>query len=131
MLLDAIRAALADLDRYAATLDATRLQHDRDAQNMVLHAMYSAVQAAIDLAYHVVADEGLPIPPTYRAGFESLREAGWLADDLAGRLAGWAGLRDIIAHGYLKIDFNRIHAALHERNDLRDFVATMATRLAA
>ena len=50
VLLDAVRAGLADLDRYTPAMDAKRLRTDRDAQNMVLFAIYSATQAAIDLA---------------------------------------------------------------------------------
>jgi len=128
-LLDALRAALVDLDRYAGTVDAARLRTDPDAQNMVLFAMYRAVQACIDLAHHIVADEGLRVPAGYRAAFESLREAGWVDDDLAARLAGWAGLRNVIAHGYVRIDFDRIHAALAERGDLAALAAVVAARV--
>jgi len=41
-------------------------------------------------------------------------DAGILEDGLARRLAGWAGLRNVVAHSYPVIDFDRIHKALRE-----------------
>jgi len=74
-----------------------------------------AAQGCIDLAHHIVADDGLRVPQTYRAAFDSLLEAGWIEPDLAARLASWAGLRNVIAHGYLAIDLKLVCAAIAER----------------
>jgi len=129
-LLDALRAALRDLDRYAGSVTAAQLKSDGDCQNMVLYAIYRAVQACIDLAHHIVSDQGLTVPATYRAVFDSLRAAGWIDADLAVRLAGWAGLRNVIAHSYVDIDLDRVHAALLERDDLHAYATTLADRIA-
>ena len=130
-ILDGLRSALRDLDRYADAVSAERLASDPDSQNTVLHAIYRAVQASIDLAHHIIAEEGLEVPATYRAAFASLASGAWIDGELTGRLAGWAGLRNVIAHAYVEVDFARVHAALGERDDLRSFATAMARRIDA
>jgi hypothetical protein len=47
------------LRAYRARITREQLHQDRDAQHLVLHALYLAVQSTIDLALHVGADAGL------------------------------------------------------------------------
>src|SRR5690606_28824331 len=104
------------------------LQADRDAQHMVLHALYVAAQAAIDLALHASADAEQPGSVTYQQAFERLAAAGRIEPELARRLMGWAGLRNVLAHHYASIDFTRIAATLqNELVDLERFAAIVST----
>lgn len=66
---------------------------------MVLRALYVATQAAVDLAMHLGAD------------------AGFLERDLAERLAAWAGFRNVLAHFYVSVDYERAYDALSETPD--------------
>lgn len=117
-----LQDALGDLRRYRARYDAKALVADRDAQHMVLHALYIAAQAAIDIALHAAADEEQPTSTTYQQAFERLAAAGRLDRALAGRLMGWAGLRNVLAHHYATIDYTRIAATLaNELGDLEQF----------
>lgn len=120
-----LQDALADLRRYRGKYDAHALTRDRDAQHMVLHALYVAAQAAIDLALHAAADAEQPSASTYQQAFERLAAAGRLDADLAKRMMGWAGLRNVLAHHYVSIDYARIAATLaHELPDLEQFAVT-------
>ncbi|MBZ0151312.1 MAG: DUF86 domain-containing protein [Planctomycetes bacterium] len=110
--------------RYRSRFDAKSLQADRDAQHMVLHALYIAAQAAIDIALHAAADDEQVTTTTYQQAFERLAVAGRLEAALAQRMKGWAGLRNILAHQYATIDFVRIAATLHgELAELEQFAA--------
>jgi uncharacterized protein YutE (UPF0331/DUF86 family) len=120
---------LADLRRYRDCIDRARLHSDRDAQHMVLHALYVAVQASVDLALHIGANAGLPQSATYQEAFRRLGEAGLIDRDLAARLAGWAGLRNVLAHFYPVVDQDRVADALQELTDLEAFGATVAKML--
>lgn len=92
MRLGVLMDALADLRRYRVRFAVTSLSGDRDAQHMVLHALYSAAQAAIDIALHAVAAKEQPQALTYQQAFQQLEGAGMLSADLARRMKGWAGL---------------------------------------
>lgn len=116
--------ALADLRRYRESVSRARLGSDRDTQHMVLHAMYVAVQVAIDIALHALADAEQPAAATYREAFRGLAAAGMLDAELADRLEGWAGLRNVLAHHYATVDYGLVHDALiHELGDLEAFAA--------
>jgi len=128
-MLASLRAALADLERYEATVDVPTFERDRDTRNMVLHALYEAAQAAIDLAMHIVADEALRPASTYREAFESLRDGGWVDTEMCRSLSGWAGLRNIIAHGYLRLDPALVIAAIADRDALARFASLVARSL--
>ncbi len=120
--------ALADLRRYRAKYDAAKLSDDRDAQHMVLHALYVAAQCAIGLALHAAADAEQSTSATYQQAFQRLAAAGRLDTALAQRMMGWAGLRNVLAHHYASIDYARVAATLaNELPDLEQFAAVAST----
>jgi uncharacterized protein YutE (UPF0331/DUF86 family) len=122
-----LQDALSDLRRYRSRYDAVALAADRDVQHMVLHALYVAAQAAIDIAMHAAADAEQPAASTYQQAFDRLAAAGRLDRDLAGRMMGWAGLRNVLAHHYATIDYARIAATLAgELPDLEQFALAVA-----
>jgi uncharacterized protein YutE (UPF0331/DUF86 family) len=121
--------ALADLERYSRKFTEAELSSNRDVQHMVLHAMYIAVQATVDLAMHVAANRGLPQPATYRAVFRELADAEIIAAPLASRLEAWTGFRNVLAHFYSVVDYARVYAALDELDDLRDFAQAVQALL--
>ena len=126
-LLEALRQALATLVRYRETIPREKLLADPDTQNMVLFAMYRAVQGAIDLGQHYIAENRLPVAAAYRKVFAVLADAGAIDAVLAGRLDAWGGLRNVIAHHYGVIDIALVADALYEElPDLEAFAAAMA-----
>lgn len=128
-LLGVLADALADLTRYRREVTREQLASSRDAQHMVLHALYVAVQAAVDLAMHLGADAGLPQAATYQDAFRRLGEAKLIEEGLAQRLAGWAGFRNVLAHSYAIVDFDRVFEALGEVQDLEKFAALISQAL--
>ena len=58
------------------------LRDVREAR-FVLHTLQIAIQAALDVASHIVSDEHLGEPETNRELFDRLARHGWLSDDLA------------------------------------------------
>ncbi len=114
---DLVTAKLAELaDRMArvrarspATPEA--LAADRDALDLVAFNLMLAVQSCLDIASHVIADEGWPPATTLAGAFDRLRERGVLSTDTSDALARAAGLRNVVAHGYAGIDSLRVHAA--------------------
>ncbi len=92
--------------------------------------LHLAVEACLDLANHCIADRSLPTPDTNRDTFTVLERAGELPADLADRLRGWAGFRNILVHEYLAIDHGIAYRAIRqELGDLERFAAWAAGRL--
>ena len=128
--LDTLLNALVQLRRYRDFADAGTLEADVDKRYMVLHGVYLATQAAIDLAFHVAARHEQETCARYQDVFDRLRDAGLLDAAQAQRLAGWAGLRNVIAHRYIDLDYRVVAKALREElDDLEDFAVAAASWL--
>ena len=86
--------------------------------------LHLATEAAIDLANHWIADRALRTPESNRDTFSVLEESGELDADLAERLRGWAGFRNVLVHQYASIDHGIAYRAIQE--DLDDLLALRA-----
>jgi uncharacterized protein YutE (UPF0331/DUF86 family) len=129
---EVLRLRLRELDRRVTALrEARAAGRDRFFDDALLRAaverhLQLALQAAIDAAAHVVAEQYPESPSTYREVFDILARHGVLEPDLATRLGRAAGLRNLLVHGYLEVDPARIWESLDELDDL----VALAERLA-
>jgi uncharacterized protein YutE (UPF0331/DUF86 family) len=80
-----------------------------------------ALQRAIGIALHILADDTDRTPEDYGSAFRELAAVGILGQDLADRLRLAAGLRNILVHAYLDVDPARIWTHLGRLGDLEDF----------
>lgn len=87
---------------------ATRLRENLDLQDAIALSLLVAIQEAVDIAFHIVADEGWGVPASYADGFIALSTRGILDIDLARRMAQASGLRNRIAHGYAGVDVDTL-----------------------
>lgn len=85
-----IVGAVSDLRRLAR-LD--QLRHDVREERFVEHTLQLAVQAALDVASHIVSDETLGEPRTNRELFDLLVRAAWIDGGLAEHLSRMAQAR--------------------------------------
>jgi uncharacterized protein YutE (UPF0331/DUF86 family) len=127
-------AALTDHIARIATLTrptAAELASDRDALDLVAFHLMLAVQAACDVAAHIVADEGFTPTSSLADGFARLAAHGVLTEPTARALARAVGLRNVIAHAYHRVDVTAVHAASTTgRADLEAFAREAAAWLA-
>jgi uncharacterized protein YutE (UPF0331/DUF86 family) len=122
-----IESCVADLRRLA---DPARLEHDLREERFVEHTLQIAIQAAIDVASHIVSDLRLGEPRTNRALFDLLERGGVLAAPLASTLRNMVGFRNVIVHGYDTVDLAVVRDVLeHRLDDLLMFVVTVRARL--
>jgi uncharacterized protein YutE (UPF0331/DUF86 family) len=93
-----------------------------DKQDIFVLNLQRAIQAAIDLAGHIVAADKLGLPETVRANFTLLRNAGVISADLGRKMEAMVGFRNIAIHNYQALDPEILKAILQERlSDLEDF----------
>ena len=99
----------------------------RDAMAL---ALLVAVQEAIDIAFHIAADEGWGVPDSHAAAFDLLAAHDVIAQELAGRVTMVARVRNRIAHGYASVDQARLWTELPDGlRDLDAFAAAIASWL--
>lgn len=110
--------------------DPSALGHDVRERRFVEHTLQIAIQAAIDAAAHVVADERLGEARTQRELFDLLERAGWLPSGLLERLRSMCGFRNVLVHGYDDVDLDVVRDVLdHGLDDLLAFVRSVRGRV--
>lgn len=111
--------ALDDWERYMG-LPLERLLRERDLKNMVLHALLVSIQASVDIANHLISEEGLRRPANYREAFQIIGEAKLIDDELARELSDLAGFRNVLFHIYWGLDMETVYQIL--QNDRKNLV---------
>jgi uncharacterized protein YutE (UPF0331/DUF86 family) len=84
----------------------------------VERVLQEAIEAALDVNAHVIAESGHAVPDDYFGGFVKLGELGILPEELAQALAPSAGLRNRLVHEYDMIDDAKVLAAVGTALDL-------------
>ena len=125
---------LAEVETYVRELRSLarpeRLSDDVREQRFVAHTLQLAIQAILDVASHIVADERLGEPETLRELFDLLARGGWLPPVQAATLRQIAGFRNLLVHEYAKIDFTIVREIVESQlEDLLAFVYAIRARL--
>lgn len=95
---------------------------DINKQDIFVLNLQRAMQAAIDLAVHIIASEGLGLCETIKDNFKILRNAGIINDHLMQRMEAMSGFRNIAIHDYQAIDIKILKSILSSNlKDLEDF----------
>lgn len=116
-----------DALRRLARLDAGELLRDDDLLAAVKYRFIVAIEVCIDVGRHVVASEGLRAPLDYADTFTVLADAGLLDPAIATELRDTARFRNLLVHGYAKVDDTRVVEILRDRiDDLAAFRTALA-----
>lgn len=114
--------------RTVTSGDPSRV-YEIDVQEMVVLNLQRAIQAAIDLAAHIIAANGWGLPDSLKKHFTILEQERVLPSALARRLEAMAGFRNIAVHDYQAIDAAILEGIVSERlGDLEEFAACIARR---
>jgi uncharacterized protein YutE (UPF0331/DUF86 family) len=97
------------------------IRRDIREERFILHTLQLASQATLDVASHIVSDETLGEPDTYRELFALLARHRWIEPALASKLEDMAGFRNVVVHGYADVDLNIVEDVV--RNHLDDLLA--------
>lgn len=99
---------------------------DFDTQDVFVLNLQRAVQSAIDLASHIVSDEGLGLPDDLKGNFTLLERAGIVDKLSSDKLKKMVGFRNIAIHDYSRINVNILKSILTKNlKDLEDFYSTV------
>ena len=122
---EALRERLAKLEEVVSRLRevgaVTRddFLHDYRRQWLAERGLELAAQAVLDIGNHILAGEFGESATEYEGIVTGLATRGVLSSALGKQLQGLGGFRNILVHGYLGIDPEKVYAAL--RRSARDF----------
>ncbi|GEA15396.1 hypothetical protein E308F_16400 [Moorella sp. E308F] len=134
--IEVIRHRLALLSEYIADLEAEKeiglkdFLADKRLRRYAERTLHLAIESCIDIASHIISDEGLREPRDNKDIFAVLGEAGYLPEELAKKLMKMAQFRNIIVHDYTQLDAEVIWGILkRDLGDLHHFMLTIKERL--
>ncbi|MGB9663055.1 MAG: type VII toxin-antitoxin system HepT family RNase toxin [Moorellaceae bacterium] len=119
-----IKEALAVLRDYAARNDEDFL-NNAEAVRSAKYAFIILIEAATNIANHLCARLLNLVPTSYAESFLLLGENKLIDDALAKRLGKMTGFRNLLVHGYGKIDNKKMLKTMRE--DLGDLDAFLAS----
>jgi uncharacterized protein YutE (UPF0331/DUF86 family) len=93
-----------------------------DKQDIFILNLQRAIEAAIDIATHIVASDGLGVPSTTKENFKLLQEAGIINSNLSKKMQSMVGFRNIAIHDYQAMDIDILKSILtNNLMDLEEF----------
>jgi uncharacterized protein YutE (UPF0331/DUF86 family) len=121
---------LTELSRVRESASASALASNAMLRAAVERWLQVSIEACLDIAYHIVSDEGWTPVDTGRAAFAALADHGVIDADLAKRLGRAAGLRNLLVHDYARIDLEALTRVLqNDLKDLHDFSHRISEKL--
>jgi len=120
------------IDRIKAksVADMAIFLRDLDRQESVAFNMHLAIQNCMDIAAHIISEEGMGLPSSAGDMFFLLHENGYLSAELAERMVKAVGFRNLLVHEYEKIDLQRLHQAAEKNiDDLMLFLSSIFRKL--
>ena len=103
--------------------------HSIDKQDIFILNLQRAVEAAIDIAAHIAASEGLGLAASIEDNFRFLHEAGIIDAGLLKKMEAMVGFRNIAVHDYQSMNLEILKSILtgHLR-DVEDFYTAVLRR---
>jgi uncharacterized protein YutE (UPF0331/DUF86 family) len=124
-----LRRVTEQLDYLEARAEADRaaLRSDEERLSGLKYRFVTAIEGVVNVAQHVCASEGWGPPKDNGDSLRVLARHGALPADLADRLAGAVGFRNLLVHQYAEIDDDLVLGNLDDIGDLDAFVAALAS----
>lgn len=95
-----------------------------DKQDIFVLNLQRAIEAAIDIAAHIAASEGLGLATSIKDNFRFLKEAGIIDENLLRKMESMVGFRNIAVHDYQAMNLNILKSILTGNlRDVEDFYA--------
>ena len=133
---DLILAKASSVKRHLRRIEEKRnidlniFLKDIDRQESILFNLQMAIQNCIDIAAHIISDEGLGVPGSTNEMFYLLEENGYLDHDITEKMVKAVGFRNLIVHEYVKIELGQVfEIALKDIKDLNEYLKSIFRKL--
>ena len=124
-----IKGKINHIERFLQRLEEkqgaslSEFNENLDLQDVILHNLQLSIQGCIDIASHIISDQGWIVPDTLAGLFDILTEHKIILKELNERLKKMVGFRNIIIHEYGTVDLDKVYAILKEDlKDIRSFL---------
>lgn len=101
---ESVERCIRQIRAYYAIVSALDFEEDYMKQDSIAINLQRACEQCIDLANYTIKARKLGLPKESKESFALLATAGIIPSDLAKRLQGMVGFRNILVHEYQRMD---------------------------
>jgi uncharacterized protein YutE (UPF0331/DUF86 family) len=118
---------LSELDEYYRQIKeydkitVAQYSDDWKIQRIIERTLQMMIETCVDIAIHIIADQGYRVPKSYSDTFKVLQEENIVSSKLFSSLNKMAKFRNIVVHHYDSVDAEIIVGIL--KKDLKDFMS--------
>jgi len=111
-------------------IDLQTFLKDLDRQESILFNLQMAIQNCIDIAAHIISEEGVGVPGSTNEMFYLLEDNGYISVDITEKMVKAVGFRNFIVHEYGKIELKQVfEVAKKEIEDLEKYLLSIFSKL--
>lgn len=122
-LLNNLESYVTDL-RSATDIDRAAFMSDVRSQRFVERTLQMAIEGVLDIAHHIISDEGWREPASYADAFAVLAEHAVITEGMATKGELMARFRNLIVHHYGSVDRDQVYDVFaNHLGDLDELVA--------
>jgi len=111
-------------------IDLQTFLKDIDCQESILFNLQMAIQNCIDIAAHIISEEGFGVAGSTNEMFYLLEENGYLDTDLTEKMVKAVGFRNLIVHEYGKVELKQLfEVAQNNIEDLNEYLRSIFKKL--
>jgi uncharacterized protein YutE (UPF0331/DUF86 family) len=112
------------------SVDLKTFLSDIDRQENILFNIQMAVQNCIDMAAHIISDEGFGVAGSTNEMFYLLEENGYLDTDLTEKMVRAVGFQNLIVHEYVRVELEQVfEIAQTGVQDITDYLQSIFRKL--
>jgi len=113
-----------------ADVDLKTFVSDIDCQEIISFNLHLAIENCIDIAAHIISEEGYGMPGSASDMFYLLEENSYINTKLTEKMVKAIGLRNLIVHEYVKVDLDRLYKIIQKDiGDINEFLAAIFKKL--
>ncbi len=103
---------------------------DLDRQEIILFNLQMAIQNCIDIAAHIISDEGFGVPGSTNEMFYMLEENGYLNRNITEKMVKAVGFRNLMVHEYEKTELDQVFkVAQKDIRDLNEYLKSIFKKI--
>lgn len=120
---------MKELETSLKVLEGVKRKFNKDSfcknkpiQDIAKWNFYVVIQSCLDIGNHIIAEKNYRTPESYVEILEILKEEKIINEAMRNSLSGMAGFRNRLAHGYFRIEPNKIYTYLKHIQDIKKYL---------
>lgn len=127
-----IREQLGDINKLTSVKKRTEILNDKLLVKGLKYSLQTAIEAMIDIAFHLAAKKYNSAPEDARDAFRILRKNGVIEEDDYKTFSAMVGFRNRMVHLYQDVSDERVYEySISELNDFEIFIKRISPLIGA